>query len=61
MDKIQLQSELVQTIGFEDIEKILTRYMKLNNFRQEEIEYIYHMLNTFSNMNIPKIRDFNGS
>jgi hypothetical protein len=47
-------SNLEESIGYKDIEKLLTRYMKTNNFKFEEIQYIYTMMNTFCYLNKPK-------
>jgi hypothetical protein len=46
---------LKNSTGFEQIEKLLTRYMKINNLKMEEINYIYYMLNTFIYLNKPEI------
>ncbi len=47
------EMQLEKSIGFADIEKPLTRYMQYNNFKKEEIDYIFIMLNTFAYVNKP--------
>ena len=48
---------LENSVGYKELEKILTRYMKMNNFKYEEIEYIYFMINTFCYINKPKLNN----
>lgn len=44
---------LKSTKGFKDFEPIFTRYCKMNNFKLEEIQYLYSMINTFCFLNDP--------
>lgn len=45
--------QLEKSVHFELIDKNLKRYMQYNNFKFEEIQYIYTMLNTFYYLNRP--------
>ena len=42
------------SFGFKEIEKPLKRYMQYNNFKLEEIQYIFCIMNTFCFLNKPK-------
>jgi hypothetical protein len=57
MNKWPPEMNIEKSIGFEDLHKVLTRYMKMNNFKKEEIDYIYLMLNTFYFLNLPRLKD----
>jgi hypothetical protein len=48
-------NHLEKSVGFQDMEKCVTRYMKMNNFKLEEIYYIYYMMNTFCYLNNPRM------
>lgn len=49
---------LKNSVDFQDvIDAKFIRYMKKNNFKHEEIEYILSMLNTFCYINKPKIEE----
>lgn len=49
------QNYIKDSICFEQIEKPLIRYMKMNNFKQEEINYILYMMNSFVFLNKPEL------
>ena len=49
---------LTNSIDYQDIiEPKFIRYMKKNNFKYEEIQYILTMLNTFCFLNKPRIEE----
>ena len=48
-------TNLENSVFFNEIEKPLIRYMKSNNFKHEEIRYIFYMINTFCYLNKPRL------
>ena len=47
-------SNLENSHGFIEFEKIFSRFCKCNNFKLEEIQYLLCMMNTFCFLNKPK-------
>ena len=57
MNKWPPKMELDKSVGFNKIEMHLIRYMQINNFKYEEIDYILAMLNIFCFLNKPKLEE----